>query len=225
MTVTTGKDEAAYAVVALLQRGLLHRSKMVPVMQELGLDAAHVQRALDRWQATNGRPPSNLILHPGSPAPEARRANDEPQPVIATGARGARAYPNRRPNPDTGQPERRCARCHTWYPATAEYFPWKNRAQGQLRSYCSGCWSVRQAETFLTTSQRGALAAAGVEFVIDADSPVVGLCCADCGLPFVAGDHAQAVVDVCHTLCNHPTPVARAALEPAPRELNPGPAS
>lgn len=128
--------------------------------------------------------------------------NRDHEPVHRSTNRGAAAKQqlNMRESP-SGDPERRCARCHEWFPATGAYFGYKDRARGWLRSYCMTCWSYRQGETYLDVARREALDDAGICFVVHEDHETVGVACADCGLPIKAGDTVHGHVEIVHGDC------------------------
>ena len=129
MIVNTERTIGAYTVLLLVHHGIIDRGESRKAMDALGCDEHDMRRAIDRFDPRTVRPLSNTALRYG------------PEPKSKAKIKGQQDHPNRRDGEDG--PERRCARCKKWFPATPEFFGFKNRESGALRSYCMPCWKER----------------------------------------------------------------------------------
>lgn len=203
----TERQIGAYTLVLLRHAGLLTRDQLPAAMRKLTVTTDDMRAALNLANDCGYRPLSTTRLYFSQAAADQSRtqarADDEPQPPhrrsLKTGVQPKR-YDNVR-HLDDGTSERRCARCGGWFPATADYFGWKDKAKGYLRSYCMTCWSERQHEAYLSEAQKGALAAARVEFVVHEGSDLIGLRCTSCIGLIGVGDHLTGAAAVAHTAC------------------------
>ena len=180
----------AFVVRRLLSDGLLTRSKAEQACRTLGISRVD----LDVAKRRPDRPLTDSPLCLWVPDMQDEPAHRAPKNRGAA----ARQHANMRPGPN-GR-ERRCARCGGWFPATSEWFGWKSKAKGTLRSYCQACWSARQANTYLSEARRQVLEGL-VTFTVPAGADVAGVRCAKCGRPIRPGDEVHGSTDLTHTSC------------------------
>ncbi len=185
-------DVAAYTVLLLRHAGLIRPNDLQAAAKVLHLSEDHMVRAWRKFNPEAPRPLSRALIQDDrqSPHAEGNLINQE-----------HRRFGNRRQAED-GTFERRCADCTDWFPATNDFFPWKDKGRGLLRSYCHDCWYDRQRRHYLSAALQEKIEQAGFSFVIE-DDKLEGLACAVCDREFEKGDKVEASTRVVHWGCRH----------------------
>lgn len=198
---TSERDIAAYALVLLLDHGIIPKTDANRAVRALALDRSTIQAALDEYNKRGHRPPALTKLWHAPLDSEYAPAPFSGERRTRAKSPGARAKQTHNMRDTPRGTERRCARCGGWFPATADYFGWKDQARGFLRSYCTTCWSERQAQTYLNQSRRQLLEGAGLTFVVPDDENVTGVRCSKCDRPILPGEDVTGHVDLTHVAC------------------------
>lgn len=159
-----------------------------PELEVLRSALADAEAALEAAAANVERLEHELMLERGRvPTPA----------VSADRARGRRMAAK---NPEPGM--RRCSRCKKLKPATTEHFYVKVPRTGQLTSMCHPCRREYQQERYLSVEKLDALNRARLVFEVVEGDAVVGLVCASCGEPIVAGEKVHGEAELRHEGCS-----------------------
>lgn len=201
----TEVEVAAEVLAVLLRRGIIPLGMREEATRAVGLQTSEVTEAMRRRLPYD--PPRRISVpaHPQpSPVLPAPRLASSPAPVPPRPAPSppARRTPGRKRRT---LPDGRlwCAGCEQFL--DPEQFALRTDRPGRRKSRCRPCCSADQARRYLSVRKIEALDAARIQFVVDEDSELVGMACADCGRSIVADDLVRVEGRPRHSTCPEPT--------------------
>lgn len=190
----TEVEVAAEVLARLLRLGIVPLGMREEATKAIGLQTSEVTAALARRLPY--QPPRRVSVP----------AHQQPSPVVPLRPVPAPApasvpRPGRKrkvaPNGDLW-----CAGCERFL--DPEQFALRTDRPGRRKSRCRPCCSADQARRYLSVRKIAALDAARIQFVVDEDSELVGMACADCGGAIVADEFVRVEGKPRHSTCPEP---------------------
>jgi hypothetical protein len=192
--------------VALIDRGLIENTatSVAAGGTALGLTREDLSRAARRHQEGDGLDSvpygTWFEFDPMPPPPRARRAAVVELDTVETTGSGPAPLSVR---PDrigpSGTRELRCAGCGLWKPT--QQFWRRLDAPGSFTARCAACLGGFVPAGDVSTQVDEAVGRVNLRFVLDGESNLVGVACANCDQALAAGDVAEGDTFLTHHEC------------------------
>lgn len=184
----TEVELAAQILARLLKHQIIPLGMREEAQRVVGLQTAEVTEAL-RAPTWRWSPPRRVEV-PAQPTKVTKLRRREPANP---------KFRNGRARMENADGHLYCKGCDEWLPP--EQFTPRADRPGTRKAKCRACMSAYQAARYLTVKKIDALNQARVRFMVDEDSELIGMACADCGHPIVANDLVHVDGGPRHEVC------------------------